>query len=297
MLFKLQSDDIARVLDIVVGQSNPVRSSLESWAAVAHPDIPPTTVLTDNLLNPNAILLMGIDWLSGWSTFDDIWKSVFINLAMGEGELPDGFPGYGAWRGGSISSPELMTTPYIFLNQATPALARGAVEAGFLPYTESVTYEPAAHLWYIKGEPRFSEFVKHHCVSFSGTELFETIRRGWPHGDKDSSYLKWCLKAGPSFACIVDDEIVCASSTHLSRTMGMIYTPEEHRGKGFGSSLTAYQTDEMLKLDGIASAHIWHDNYASQTLVKKLGFEQFEGYFGWWRFYFPETRFLPSKRS
>jgi hypothetical protein len=70
----------------------------------------------------------------------------------------------------------------------------------------------------------------------------------------------------------VDGEPVCWSATHLSGTMAMIYTPEEHRRKGYAKSLAAFQIDHMLEKDGVACCHIISTNTASNELVKNFGF-------------------------
>ncbi len=197
--------------------------------------------------------------------------------------VPEDFPAGGAWD----SRPEGEKTPYVFLNHSPSALARAALDLGFVHTGEVADVEPAANLWFIEGNRDFSALVKYECRLFEGGELYEVIKAGWPHGSEDGRYIKWCLDAGPSFACYDGGKIVCASSTHLSGTMGMIYTPDEYRGKGYASSLAAFQTTEMLRRNKIAIAHIWHSNEPSRSLVKKLGFSMYSGWFGWWRMSFP----------
>ncbi|MCD6120150.1 hypothetical protein J7K50_10000 [bacterium] len=293
MLYSVSESRLDFILDSVVGRDSPVHFSLKSWATISHPDVPRPAVLTDNLENPSVVILCGVDWMTGWTKDDDLWLKVFRDVLMGEGEFPRGFPSPGGWRGGSVSMSAVVRRPYLFLGQVPSAMTRGALEAGFIAEEDDIQIEPAAEFWYLEGEPRFSEHVKHPCRVCEGLGLFELIRAGWPYGDAEGTYIKECLLTGPSFVCEVDGEPVCASATHLSRTMGMIYTPEELRGRGYASSLAAFQVDEMLRRDGIASAHIWHSNEPSRALVKKLGFERFAGWFGWYRLFFPETQFLP----
>ena len=242
------------------------------------------SLYADGLESPRIAVLLGKDWMTAYAENESLYKSALECILAGGGDVPPEFPSRGAWD----SRPPGDEHSYVFLNQAPSALARAAVELGFVHTGENSELEPAANLWYVEGEPGFAEFVRHECRVFHGRELFEVIKAGWPHGSEDGRYIKWCLDAGPSFACFDGGEIVCASSTHLSGTMGMIYTPEEHRGKGYATSLAAFQTGEMLRLNKIALAHIWHDNYPSQSLVKKLGFKAHAGWFGWWRMRLPE---------
>jgi predicted GNAT family acetyltransferase len=51
----------------------------------------------------------------------------------------------------------------------------------------------------------------------------------------------------------------------------MIFTPEEHRGHGYATSVTAFQTDYLLARDGIAYAYVRWNNLPSQAMFAKLG--------------------------
>jgi hypothetical protein len=83
------------------------------------------------------------------------------------------------------------------------------------------------------------------------------------HYDETGEYTRECLEKGPSFACEVDGEVVSCSCTHLSGSMGMIYTPQQHRRKGYGNSLAAFQVDYMLAHIGPAFCHVNIHNEAS----------------------------------
>lgn len=284
MLLRIPDEYIERVASSVCGADVPMIKLITRTARSVAGGERFASLFADSLDSPNVAVLLGKDWMTVWTLDDSLYRDVLICILERSGEVPQDFPKRGAWD----SRPSEDTHPYVFLNQAPSALAVAAIELGFKHTGEEEAIEPAANLWYLEGNRTFGEFVRHECRVFEGQELFEVIKAGWPHGSEDGRYIKWCLDAGPSFACYDGGKIVCASSTHLSGTMGMIYTPEEYRGRGYASSLSAFQTSEMLRRDGIALAHIWHSNLPSQSLVKKLGFISHPGWFGWWRMRFPE---------
>jgi hypothetical protein len=85
----------------------------------------------------------------------------------------------------------------------------------------------------------------------------------------------------------VDSEPVCWSCTHLNGTMGMIYTPEQHRRKGYAKSLAALQIDTRLASDGIACAHVVDHNVASMGMMAGFGAERWEEALCWRAVYWP----------
>jgi len=158
----------------------------------------------------------------------------------------------------------------IFLNTAPYAVWRAAMLAGFDPHPRD-GMRAVAYQWYWEGPPRFSHLVKHPCrVVEQGRELFDLMRQAVEY-DPEGHYIGLCLDAGPSFVCEVDGEPKCWSCTHLSGTMGMIYTPEEFRRHGYARSLAAFQLDYMLKRDGAAYCHVIDHNIASMNMVYALG--------------------------
>ena len=127
-----------------------------------------------------------------------------------------------------------------------------------------------AYFYYTSGEPRFAAEVKHDCRVVEGLELYELMRTGVDY-DREGTYIKRCLEAGPSFVCEANGEPVCWSCTHLNRCLGMIYTPLQHRRKGYAHSLAAFQIDAMLRLDGAANCYVLAWNMASQGMLDALG--------------------------
>jgi hypothetical protein len=126
-----------------------------------------------------------------------------------------------------------------------------ACAVGFSAAPEEAQPYYCANPWYVAGRPRFAHLVRHACRVVYGEELLDAMLASG-HSD-NVHYLRACLRQGPSFVCEVAGGDgrpvpVCTSFTHLGGPMGGIYTPEEHRGQGYGKSLTALQVDTMLGL-------------------------------------------------
>lgn len=176
----------------------------------------------------------------------------------------------------------------LFLNTIPVNAHEAALNAGFLPHPEDKGSPPAS-LYYFRGEPRFSGLVRHPCRLGKGDELLELVKQGISY-DEQGRYTRMCLQNGPSFVCEVDGEPVCWSCTHLNGTMGMIYTPEEHRRKGYAKSLAAIQIDHMLEKEGFACCHIVEGNTASEEMVLGLGAQRDGTQYCWRSVLWPENR-------
>jgi len=176
----------------------------------------------------------------------------------------------------------------IFLDQAPLAAWQAAIDAGFKPDPKD-NYENTANVWCAEGAPRYSHLIdpNHHCRLGVGEELVEYLKQGIEY-DKEGEYIRRCLANGPSFVCEVNGEKVCWSCTHMSGTMGMIYTPPELRRKGYARSLAAFQIDHMLARDGFALCHVIATNTASQELLRGLGFTMVETPLVWRAVVWPE---------
>jgi GNAT superfamily N-acetyltransferase len=182
-----------------------------------------------------------------------------------------------------------LTRHGIFLNTAPYQAWRGAVMAGFEAdqATDKHLLGTVAYQWDWHGEPRYGHLVEHPCRLVEGQELFELMRRG-VHYDPEGSYIRMCLEANPSFVCEVDGQPVCWSCMHLNGSMGMIYTPEEHRRKGYARSLAAFQLDYVLGREGFACCHVIDFNTASMQLCARLGATCREEPLVWRMVYWPD---------
>lgn len=168
----------------------------------------------------------------------------------------------------------------LFLDQAPLAAWEAAIAAGFAKDVQHDYNETYAHVWFETGPPRLKDYVNHTCRLGNGLELLEYLKQGISY-DREGVYIRMCLENGPSFVCEIDGNPVCWSCTHLSGAMGMIYTPEEHRRKGYARSLAAFQIDHMLTKHNIAVCHVIEGNTASQELLRSIGFSRIEDPLVW----------------
>lgn len=180
--------------------------------------------------------------------------------------------------------------PRLVVHATAVSFSEAAISAGFIP-SEEDRHQPHYFYW-ATGEPRFSEHVKHACRVCQGRELWELLRGGIQY-DETGEYVGKCLDAGPSFVCEIDGENgakipVCFSCMHLSGSMGAIFTPEEHRGHGYGRSLAAFQIDYVLNMQGAAWCHVNAQNIPSYKNLDVIGVPRLPEPMLWRMLYWPE---------
>jgi GNAT superfamily N-acetyltransferase len=188
----------------------------------------------------------------------------------------------GAMQDATLEKPD---RPALFCNSTPVGFWEALKDAGFEVNPED---KSVAYTWMTEGEPRFSHLVEHPCRLGEGEELHQYVRQGISY-DPEGYYTRLCLQNGPSFVCEVDGEPVCWSATHLSGTMAMIYTPPEHRRKGYARSLGAFQIDFMLKHHGLACCHIISTNTPSNELIRTFGFVRVGAPLVWRNVVWPES--------
>ena len=80
------------------------------------------------------------------------------------------------------------------------------------------------------------------------------------------------LRRRPSSGVYVDEELVCWVMVHEDYSMGIMYTKEEHRRKGYAVDVTLDLMNKLLKMDKIPYVQILESNGMSPGLAKKCGF-------------------------
>ncbi|MEP0813664.1 MAG: hypothetical protein HRF49_03240 [bacterium] len=266
-------DNPLDVIPRVAGHPAIERSLVSYFTAKHEAGVP--IALVDDPQNPRVLF----GHLGGWcrlaASDPSVWPSVMEDLFRERVEQSPPWPDPALvhdWENPRNDGETSNGERGLFLDQAPLPAWEAAIAAGFQATGDEEDNRNTAHIWAITGEPRFAHLVKHPCRLGKGHELKELLMQGI-HYDEKGEYTARCLDAGPSFVCEVDGLPVCWSCTHLSGAMGMIYTPEEHRRKGYARSLAAFQIDTMLAMHGIAFCHILDWNTASQELVKGFGAE------------------------
>lgn len=88
------------------------------------------------------------------------------------------------------------------------------------------------------------------------------------------------LKYRPSSAVYVNGEPACWVLVHNDNSMGIMYTREEHRKKGYAVDVTLDLADKIIKSGKTPFLQIREDNSLSPGLAAKCGFEKI-GYADW----------------
>ncbi|KAB3531307.1 hypothetical protein F8154_12855 [Alkaliphilus pronyensis] len=78
----------------------------------------------------------------------------------------------------------------------------------------------------------------------------------------------------PSSAIYVEDEIVCWCLVHEDNSMGIMYTKEKHRKKGYGIDVALDLTNKIIEAGKIPYLQIVNGNNKSRGLATKCGFEE-----------------------
>ena len=246
-------------------------------------------ILIDEPDNPQALFLLQDDMLLALGA-DQMFPRMFADLLAGKVQVVSNWPPAGLLHAlkKQQAREELAS---LFLNTVPVSAHSAALQAGFEPNPHDHG-SPPAFLYYFEGSPRFAHLVQYPCRMAHGTELLDLLKQGISYDDK-GYYTRLCLENGPSFVCEVEGEPVCWSCTHFNGTMGMIYTPEEHRRKGYARSLAAFQIDHMLGSEGFACCHVVEGNTASEAMVLGLGAKRDDMTYCWRSVLWP-ARLLPT---
>lgn len=84
--------------------------------------------------------------------------------------------------------------------------------------------------------------------------------------------IKKDIEERPSSAIYIDDEIACWVLVHTDNSMGIMYTKEEHRRKGYAVDVTIDLTSKLLKNGKTPYLQIVNRNSMSPGLAEKCGF-------------------------
>lgn len=204
-----------------------------------------------------------------------VWRDIF------KGELSDG----SLWQSevAIVDEEKSQGRRTLFCNTTPLAFWEAAAQAGLILQEATHGF---ARLWYLEGGPRFAQLVKHPCRLGVGEELVDLLVQGISY-DEDGYYVRQCVKHGPSFVSEIEGEPVCWSGTHLTGTLAMVYTPEQHRRKGYARSLGAFHIDYVLRQQGLAVCHVIEGNSASEKMMASFGFSVVDDPLVWRNVYWP----------
>lgn len=84
--------------------------------------------------------------------------------------------------------------------------------------------------------------------------------------------IKGDITKRPSSAVYVDGEIACWVLVHDDNSIGIMYTKEEHRRKGYAVDVTVDLSKQLLEMEKVPFLQIIQGNGMSPGLAKKCGF-------------------------
>lgn len=91
-------------------------------------------------------------------------------------------------------------------------------------------------------------------------------------GENSINFIKDDILNRPSSAVYKDGEIVCWVLTHDDNSLGIMYTKEEHRRKGYAEDVTIDIAAKHIEKGNVPYLHIIEGNGMSPGLAKKCGF-------------------------
>ncbi|MDF2891945.1 MAG: hypothetical protein K0R80_2312 [Clostridia bacterium] len=101
----------------------------------------------------------------------------------------------------------------------------------------------------------------------------ETVDKFYPfRGPETLEVIKRDITQRPSSAIYINGEIVCWVLIHDDNSMGIMYTKEEHRRKGYAVDVTIDLAQQIIEAGKIPFIQIIQGNSMSPGLAKKCGF-------------------------
>ena len=89
----------------------------------------------------------------------------------------------------------------------------------------------------------------------------------------DEDYVLRCISIAPSVAVKENGELLCYMLVHLNGSIGMLFTHETHRKRGFASSAISCLTEKQIKKGNPIFCYIVNENNDSRRVFERLGFE------------------------
>lgn len=149
--------------------------------------------------------------------------------------------------------------------------------ADYLKQHMIVHWESPTDLYYLPKENFKPELKSSNTKPTAvAIEDAETINFFYTYKDDNSlERIRQDILNRPSSAIYIDGEIVSWLLVHEDNSMGIMFTKEAHRGKGYAVDLTIDLIGKLLEKDRIPFLQIVEGNTMSPGLARKCGFEHF----------------------
>lgn len=134
------------------------------------------------------------------------------------------------------------------------------------------TWESPCTLYYLPEENLDVNLIKNPVTTVDIKDA-ETIDKYYQFRSPTSlARIRNDIKMRPSSAIYVDDEIACWVLVHEDNSMGIMYTKEEYRRRGYAVDVTIDLAFKIIKSGKIPYLQIIKENNMSTGLAKKCGF-------------------------
>ena len=169
----------------------------------------------------------------------------------------------------------------VFINEATDTF----IKEGFFGFSGTdlyaadiikkkyqITWQNECTVYYLPKENLNLDLIKNEVRSIA-LEDAETVNELYQYSYSESlEVIKRDITQRPSSAVYVDGEIVCWVLIHDDNSMGIMYTKEAHRRKGYAIDVTVDLADKIIKNGKIPYIQIVKGNNMSPGLALKCGF-------------------------
>lgn len=139
----------------------------------------------------------------------------------------------------------------------------------------NIDWESCCDLYYLPKENFNIALKKNRTASIEMSDGQE-IDEYYTYRSKGSlERIKEDIKNRPSSGVRVNGELVCWVLVHADNSMGIMYTKEEHRGKGYAVDVTVDLCDKILTKKKVPYLQIVKSNTMSPGLAQKCGFVKY----------------------
>jgi hypothetical protein len=135
-----------------------------------------------------------------------------------------------------------------------------------------VNWESLNALYYLPAKEVDLSLIKNPVRPIDIKDL-ETVNNFYTYKDEESlEKIRDDIENRPSSAVYVDGDIASWVLIHNDNSMGIMYTKEEYRGKGYAVDVTIDLTNKILKSGHVPFLTIVDGNNMSPGLARKCGF-------------------------
>ena len=144
--------------------------------------------------------------------------------------------------------------------------------AEYIQSKNKVNWAEYCDVYYYPDETVDRAYIQHEVRSISLEDAaiidsFYTYK-----GEGTLEEIEENLRKRPSSGVYIGDELVCWVMVHEDDSMGIMYTKEEHRRKGYAVDVTIDLMDQVLRLKKTPYVQIVESNGMSPGLATKCGF-------------------------